>query len=203
MSRRLPLYAERALGELQATRGYTVTEYEKQYREEHAVTCRAGCAHCCHYPIHISIGEGLLLYRFLSGKGRLTSELRKKLRVHGDLTMFLDSAVWMRASIPCPLLDEKNRCAGYEGRPLICRLRFSAGDADDCNPQSLNPENMADIKELSSVFSAMERRLLKAHGISSIGMSVGRALILAEKVLTGEIDLNRIERELLREYVTP
>jgi len=201
MSRRLPLYAEKAFGELQATRGYTATEFERQFRAEHPVTCKAGCSNCCAYPVLITIGEGILLYRFLAGKGRLTSGLKKKLREHSDLTHFMDFGVWMRANIPCPLLDEKQRCAGYESRPLACRLRFSTGDPDDCHPHTFDPGNMASLQEMAPVVAAFENRLLQSHGVSKFRMPIGRALQLAERVLSGEVDLKSIELVLFQEYM--
>jgi hypothetical protein len=200
MKRKLPLYAERALGELQATRGYTVTEFEKQFRSEHSVSCKPGCANCCHYPLLITIAEGILLFRFLAGKGRLTATLREKLREHGKMTTFLDPAVWMRSNIPCPLLDEKNQCRGYEARPLSCRLLLSGGDPADCHPQAFAPHEMAATRQLSQATSAFENSLLKKNGISPIRVPVGRALLLAEKVLAGEFNLNAIERVLYQEY---
>lgn len=202
MSRKLPLYAEKAFGELQATRGYVATEFEQKFRAEFAVSCKAGCANCCSHPLLISIAEAILLHRFLAGRGRLTAGLRARLKEHGELTAFMDSGVWMRANIPCPLLDDRKRCLGYEARPLACRLKFSAGDPDKCHPHQYNPEDMASVREMAPIVAAFEERLLKAHGVSSIRMPVSRALILAGRVLGGEIDLNTIDRVLYGEFLS-
>jgi len=198
--RRLPLYTERVLGELQSTRGYVVTEFERQFRENSAVSCTPGCANCCHYPLLISVGEAIILYRSLAQRARLTGVLRKKLQEHADLTSFLDPAVWMRANIPCPLLDEQNKCLGYEGRPTACRLLISSEDPENCHPHTFNPAGMAATKEVFKAVVAFETQLLHRHAISSVRMSIGRALLIADQVLTGTISPNEIERILYQEY---
>jgi len=200
MTRKLPLYAERALGQLHATRGYTVTEFEKQFRANFAVSCKPGCAHCCHYPLYITVAEGLILYRYLASKGRLTGALRKRLAEHADVTAFIDPAVWMRSAIPCPLLDDKKHCVGYEGRPQACRMTFSAGDPDKCDPQAYDPSEQGSTREIARASAAFEDKLLRAHGISPIRIPVSRALQIAERVLSGELALNRIELTLYQEY---
>lgn len=202
MTRRLPLYVERALGELQATRTFVATEVEKQFREENAVTCTAGCAHCCHYPVEVTVGEGLLLYRFLASKGRLTTAVRKRIEEHAKLTSFLDPAVWLMSNIACPMLDDKQRCIGYEARPLTCRTQFWSGLAEQCHPHAYDPSNtqMARIRKVAAIF---EERLLKRNAMTTTRMPVSRALLLAEKVLSQELDLDRLELELLKEFLAP
>ena len=198
--RRLPLYAERAIGELQAARGYTVTEFEKQFRAINAVSCKPGCSNCCHYPLLITVGEAIILYRFLAQKGRLTGVMRKKLQDHADLTSLLDPAVWMRSNISCPLLDTSNKCQGYEARPLACRLLVSADDPEACHPHAFNPAGMANTADVFKAVVAFETKLLGTHGMSSIRMPIGRAVLIADQVLTGAIQLNGIERALYKEY---
>jgi len=201
--KKLPLYAERALGELQATRGYTATEFEREFRAQFPVTCKPSCVNCCYHPILITIAEGILLFRFLASKGRLTSSLRKKLQDHGQLTSFLDGKVWMQSMIPCPLLNDKLQCSGYEARPLACRLTFSAGDPEKCHPQTFDPEEMASTQDLTRVTRAFEDKLLKSHAVSAIRMSVGRAIQLAEQVISGEIAIDAIERALYQDFTSP
>ena len=199
--RRLPLYAEVALAEFRATRGMAAAEFERRFREEAgAVSCRVGCDHCCHYPLLITVAEGILLYRHLGQRGRLTTALKVRLGEHADLTALIDPAVWMRARIPCPLLEGR-KCQGYEGRPLACRMAFSAGDPSDCDPQAFQPEALSS-REVLRVVSAFEEKLLQKHGISPVRMPVSRALLLAGRVLAQEVSLNDVERILYREYLS-
>jgi len=198
--KRLPLYAERALGELQATRAMAATDFERRFRQEAAVSCKAGCDHCCHYPLLVTVAEGILLYRHLGQKGRLTAALKKRIAEHADLTAFIDPAVWMRSRIPCPLLDEKSCCAGYEGRPLACRMTFSAGNPADCDGQAFNPEAMSN-RAILRVVGVFEEKLLRKHGVSSYRMPLSRALLLAERIISQEVPLDEVERVLYREYL--
>ena len=193
MIRKLPLYAERAIGELQATRSYTAVEFERSFREDNGVTCKAGCANCCMYPRVVTIAEAILLYRFLASKGRLTGALRKKIQTHASTTDFLSPAVWMLSNIPCPLLDDDNKCRGYEARPLGCRLTLSTGLPEKCHPNTLDITEMAATRDILPEVAAFETRLLKTHGISTVRMSISRALLIAERVLSGEVRLMDIE----------
>lgn len=200
MTRRLPLYAEQALGELRATRGMAASEFEKRFREEAgAVSCKAGCDHCCHYPLLITVAEGILLHRHLGQRGRLTATLKTRLAAHADLTAFIDPAVWMRARISCPLL-EGGKCQGYEGRPMACRMTFSSGDPAGCDPQGFEPEAMSS-REVLRVVAAFEEKLLRKHGISPVRMPLSRALLLAERIVAQEVPLDEVERFLFREYM--
>ncbi len=199
MSRQLPLYVEQTLGELITTRAYVTGRFEKSFREEHAVSCKAGCAHCCYYPIHVTIGEGLILYRGLAARGRMTAAVRARLEEHANQTSFMDPAVWMLSKIPCPLLDEKKLCIGYDARPLSCRLTFSAGDPDDCDPQAHDSSAMSD-RRILAVVAAFEQKLLKKHGISTFKIPISRAVLLAEKIVAGSLPLNDVERILSKEY---
>lgn len=201
MARKLPLYVEQALGELQATRGMAATEFERRFREEAgAVSCKAGCSNCCYHPVLITVAEGIVLYRYLGQRGALTADLKGKLVDHADITAFMDPAVWLRARIPCPLLDDKGRCRGYEGRPLACRMTFSSGDPAACDPQALDPKALS-TRDILQVVMAFEGALLKRFRISPVRMPISRALVLAERVLAQEISLDEIERILYREYL--
>ena len=199
MTRRLPIFVERAVGDWVATRAHVAVKFEEGFRKDHGVTCKEGCNNCCYYPVLITIIEGISLFRLLAGRGRLTAAMRTRLQEHGDLTLFMDPAVWMRANIPCPLL-EGGKCSGYESRPLSCRVTFSSWDAEDCHPQAFNPSNMAAIHDISRVTVEYERRLMRAGGISRIRLPVGKAILMAERILTGELAPDEIEKATLTEY---
>lgn len=200
MARRLPLYAEQVFAEIQATRGMVATEFERRFREEaEAVSCKEGCSNCCYHPTTITVAEGVLLYRHLGQKGRLTATLKARLAKHSALTAFLAPAVWMMSRIPCPLL-EAGKCMGYEGRPLVCRMTFSAGDPAGCDPQGFDPSALSS-REVLRVAEAFEEKLLQKARVSRIRVPISRALILAERLIAQEISLNDVERILYQEYL--
>lgn len=198
--RRLPIYVERALGELEGTRNFTSVEFERGLREEGPVSCHEGCAHCCHYPIMITVAEGILLYRHLASKGKWTPALRKKLAEHADHTSFADQAIWLLANIPCPLLDEKQKCSAYAARPLSCRLTWSSKDPEGCRPHEFNAGNMASRTNVMQVSAAYEDGLLRRARVSSIRMPISKAVQIAERVLSGELSPDRIELAVYEDF---
>lgn len=197
--RKLPLYIEAGLGELEATVTYIATEFEKNLRAETPVSCKEGCAHCCHYPVLITLGEGIHLYRYLASKGRMSATFRRKLEAHGASTLFQDPAVWLLSNIPCPLLDDKQRCVGYQARPLSCRLTYSSGDPADCQVHVFAADSMVDRGDTMRAAAAFEHKLLLRHKISTIRMPISKAILLGEKVVSGELSAENIELALYEE----
>ena len=83
--RRLPVLVERAVHEVEAKRTEIAQRFEMNARaqvsaENKTITCRAGCAWCCHHPVLISVLEGIGLYRWLQKKGKWNDKLKAKLR---------------------------------------------------------------------------------------------------------------------------
>lgn len=104
------------------------------------VSCKVGCADCCHALFDLSLVEALHIKNEFDAK--LSNDQRSKIieraneadrqvyrlkrQAHKDQQAgkseneILD---WMAAQrVRCPLLNEKDQCELYESRPITCRL---------------------------------------------------------------------------------
>lgn len=198
--RRLPLLVERSVGEAHASRLLEAEQYETAVFTVGGVSCTAGCASCCHYPVMVSVLEGIAMYQWLQEHRLWTQVLRDRLLEHKALTWNLAPEVWLLSEIPCPLLKD-NRCVAYESRPFLCRTLFSRGDPYYCHPHRLGSQlsgilNREDAVE--TIWKA-EDRLLRRHKLRRILLPLAAAILLGEKVVLGEVDLEEANLELLRE----
>jgi hypothetical protein len=84
--------------------------------------CRAGCAHCCHFPVGVTFAEALLLHRTLAAEPGLHAAVLANARADAERP-------WRElVGRPCPLLTD-GRCSAYDSRPLPCRALASSDDA--------------------------------------------------------------------------
>lgn len=174
----------------------------KVAQAKETITCRPGCAYCCYHPIMISALEAIPLYRFLQRKGRWTDKLKVKLVETSDKQYGAAFEVWLYSMIACPLLDEKNMCMGYEARPLICRSYYATSDPELCHPHRLGEgTKILDRTEAVEPFHKKIEQILLRHKLQFLAMPIGTALLLAEKICTGQLDLESVDREVLMEYV--
>jgi Fe-S-cluster containining protein len=204
--RRLPVLVEKSIGSVQALRSEVGSKFEMLVRGEASksnkpITCSAGCASCCYHPITISILEGILIYRWLVKNGRWSLNLQKKLKETSDQQYGTSYEVWLFALIPCPLLDEEKRCSVYAARPLICRTYYATGDPHYCHPHRLGPyTRIVDRKAVTDTYHTEQERILRENRLQFLTMPIGAALLLADRVCKGEIDLGGVDRILLNEY---
>lgn len=105
------------------------------------VACKEGCSDCCHALFDLSLAEAMYLNRAFNrafGHGpersailsraaeidrRLTRLKRDLFRAEKDGES--PQAILARAAqvkLPCPLLDDDQRCLLYESRPVTCRI---------------------------------------------------------------------------------
>ncbi|MCU0867085.1 MAG: YkgJ family cysteine cluster protein [Planctomycetes bacterium] len=111
--------APRAAAVLAAATGlFATTERHEQ------LACRAGCSHCCHFPVGITYGEALLLAAALADDAVSGAAIRASAAATEALPW---SAL---VGQPCPLLAA-DRCRHHASRPLPCRALGST-DADAC-----------------------------------------------------------------------
>ncbi|MBI9087297.1 MAG: YkgJ family cysteine cluster protein [Desulfobacterales bacterium] len=104
------------------------------------VTCRTGCADCCHALFDLTLVEAMYINdrfrRRYSGEAldrliekaatadrklaKIKRKAYKRVQEGVDDSVILEemAAVRMR----CPLLDDSDQCALYEFRPITCRL---------------------------------------------------------------------------------
>lgn len=83
--------------------------------------CRSGCASCCHTWLTVSAVEAAPLREALA---QLPSEERARVRARGVEELLREG----RGDKPprCAMLGEDDRCAVYDGRPLVCRTQGHA-----------------------------------------------------------------------------
>lgn len=183
--RKLPVLTERSISQVKATRVEMAAALDAKLP---LVSCRAGCSACCSYPFYISIIEGILLYRHLASKGQWTPALRKKLEKHADQTFDLAATVWLTLNLPCPLL-EKDRCIGHAARPFACRSLYAMSPPEKCHPYRMIDARFVPRNEALDAFRAAEAKILARHKLALLGLPVSKALLLAEKIVHGDADL--------------
>ena len=111
-------------------------------RKDHGdcVTCRTGCADCCHALFDLTLVEAMYIndrfrHRY-SGEDRarllekaaavdrqlakIKRKASKRAQAGEDHQVLLDEMAQIR--MRCPLLDDQDRCALYDFRPITCRL---------------------------------------------------------------------------------
>lgn len=164
-------------------------------------SCRKGCSNCCYHPVTITIAEGLLLYRWLTSHGKWSPSFRKKAQEASDSLLGLSFAVWLLSAQPCVFLAEDQSCTVHPARPMQCRTTYALGDPDDCHPHKLRPGALVVRAEPLREFTAVEELALKRAGTGHWQVPIATALLFAEKLETGALDMEQLERQLMRTYV--
>lgn len=200
MRRKLPLFAERSVHQMQADRIELADTFARTVVGHKSVTCTVGCSACCHHPLIITVLEAIPLFGSLVEHGHWTPSFKEKLVKNSSLTSGLRFEVWLLSKIPCPVLDKNNRCMGYDERPFMCRATLATGDPYYCDPQRISPETtIAPRGDFPLQFVERESALLKKHGLSHLLMPVSRALLLAERVCNGSLTLESADRTYVAE----
>lgn len=165
------------------------------------VTCRKGCTHCCHYPLAISLWEGISIYQALKEEGQWRPPLKASLEHHSGQTLGASAEIWLLAAIPCPLLAD-GMCTVYAHRPFRCRVTTSSRNPDLCRPASFGPDTFIDNQPERLEFALVEQRAAKTSRDHVRAMNqqlpVSTAVLLAQQLVEGIIPLAQIPSTLLR-----
>jgi Fe-S-cluster containining protein len=199
--KRLPLLVERGVREAEVGRSEFILRHDQKLRAQpERVTCEKGCHHCCYYPVLISLLEGLTIYRGLVERRVWSSLLRKQFEKHAEKTLNLMPAVWFLGMIPCPLLHE-DKCLGYEARPTTCRAAHSTGDPYYCHPHRLSPGTaFGTQKEIGQQVFEVEDQILKRLDLTYFQMPLSMAVLYAEKITKGELDIHDVGPDLWQKF---
>ena len=162
------------------------------------VSCKDGCANCCSHAVLVTIPEGMLAYRALTQKGHWAPSLRAKLDAHAKQTWDLSPVIWHLTNIACPLL-EKDRCLIYDSRPFSCRVTFSKGDPSYCHPHQADSLTQL-LPKIGSMeeFCERQRRLLLRHKVRVSLIPLSKAILVGEKLVSGEEDMESMVLALAR-----
>jgi Fe-S-cluster containining protein len=202
MKRKLPLYVERSIQAVQADRLELTHEFESTVIGDLVLTCKPGCAACCYHPVLITVLEGIPLYRSLVAHGHWTPSFKQKLTKTSDMTSSITTAVWLLSRIACPLLDAKARCMAYAARPFACRVTVATGNAYFCEPQRLGDEtSILPRQEVTTRFVKGVRETLQRHNLAHLTMPIGQALLLAERICSGQLTLENVDWTFVKEHL--
>jgi len=110
------------------------------------ISCRAGCAWCCHSPVQATEDEVDIL---LEEAGRQGVEVDvDRLLLQADKGRELD---WWQNTAPenskCVFLGPDNSCQVYEKRPAACRTHVVTSNPDLCQPWNNSKEVETDFKK--------------------------------------------------------
>lgn len=118
---------------------------DRYTRQGGTVHCGAGCAHCCNFPVRVSLVEALVTASQLAAAQMESMKTRAAEVIENAraASSWDDYFQRHRQRIGyCPLLDQSTgTCTAYEVRPARCRDTFSAMSADYCQVGTLEGMN--------------------------------------------------------------
>lgn len=139
------------------------------------VACTAGCDHCCHQSVGVTMPEALTIARHVV-RTRTSVELdalRNRLARSRAATFALSADERYSPDHPCPFL-EQSRCSIYDARPLSCRGMNSL-DAAACADNLHEPAAHAKFLETGVGAPSFLEPIRAFHAVSA-----GLQLALAE-----------------------
>ena len=190
MKRKLPVLVDQAVGAVQAEAAEKGVAFERLVRTKKQPSCRVGCDHCCYHPVEVSLFEAIPIYRFLVARGRWTPSFVRALEEHDAKVAHLTMTIWLFTKIPCPLLAD-HKCSAYEVRPFQCRTTWAVGDPHYCKGEEFGSQTgLIPRAELAQTFRDYERLFAQPLNHTYLTMPLSRALLLAAKVVTGEVSVS-------------
>jgi hypothetical protein len=155
---------------------------------ERPIACQKGCSACCTAKVLVAPPEAARIAaraRETLSFEEYTSLVERVHKAH-ERSRDLTRAERIRASIPCPLLDETGACSFYEVRPIICS-GWSSLDKAGCEahflhhtadkPPELHPQsNEVALAVLGGLIGAaldrhLDARPLELHAALTIALA--------------------------------
>lgn len=201
MRRKLPLFVERTIQEIQAARIELADAFERKTEGNLSISCRPGCSACCYHPIHITVLEAFPIFGALVEQGLWTPSFKERLRKSSEQTSGLSFEVWLLSKLPCPLLED-GRCIAHAHRPFLCRVTIATGDPYYCDSQRLGANTtIVPRQDALKEFHDRERDFLRKHGLLHLTMPIGRAVLMAERVCNGSLMLEDVDRTYVSDHL--
>lgn len=85
------------------------------------IDCCAGCSHCCHQNVEVSIPEAILVSLQVADP---TDPRHTRILETAEAVADMSQDARIAYRDPCPLLVD-HKCSVYENRPLLCRATLS------------------------------------------------------------------------------
>ncbi len=139
-------------------------------------SCFKGCAHCCHYPVSVTLLEGVTLFKSIPSN--IWAAIRDKVKVAAKVAEETSWEVAALAYTPCVLLSPENTCIAYAHRPLQCRLTMTAKDPWSCHPHRLTEDHFLQIAP--DVYASQLNRANRLAGFPTGSAPLPSVLLQAE-----------------------
>ena len=166
------------------------------------LSCRVGCAHCCTWPMDVTILEGIDICSYLMAKNRWTTRLREKVQLAADTLTGLTFQIWVHSQTTCIFLDDTNHCTIYERRPFVCQCTVSTGLPSECqNYQAAQGVNVVPRVLHTMAFRNVEETILSAHRVKMHTMPLATALLAAEPICLGNMELWQANASVFAEHL--
>lgn len=149
------------------------------------ISCRPGCARCCHAKIILHPMDAMIVYLFLREEGRWTPEWIWTDILEAAETRYaaLSHSEFMGGHVPCVFLDSsspgRGECTIYPARPLACRATFSFEDPERCWDAMATTAFQLAVRDMSSALAECYRILTMKAGTTDIMTLPGAVLYAA------------------------
>jgi Fe-S-cluster containining protein len=129
------------------------------------VSCRKGCAWCCHQSVMILPGEAMVLAEWIKNSCNEPEreEIIQRLKKRNQITSCMKAPEFIHFKMACAFLSEDS-CSVYPVRPLSCRSFISSSESS-CREEFYDPYNLNLFPKLYELPLQVSRNLNK--GISA------------------------------------
>lgn len=118
--------------------------------------CKAGCSHCCHNNVEVSIPEAILVALQVVDP---VDPRRTTILERADAIADLQDYDRFLSGPPCPLLVDQ-QCSVYENRPLLCRATLSPY-AKGCAAARSGDSSKLQIYVVAQLFALADKDALR------------------------------------------
>lgn len=144
-----------------------------------SLACRAGCAHCCHQRVGVTVPEALAILAHLRDKHppEALALVQERVEHAYEHTRGLGRQERHSPEHPCPFLQD-SRCSIYEVRPLACRGVHST-DEHACRTRLHDREQRALYERGDLPGHSFAEPVRAVHAVSAgvqLGLSEGLGL---------------------------
>lgn len=120
------------------------------------IECGAGCSHCCHQNVEVSIPEAILVSLQVADPD---DPRRTNILETADAIAHLSEDERFLCGRPCPLLVD-HKCSVYDNRPLLCRATLSPS-AQGCRDALQGKQGAVQIYALPQYVAIADKDALR------------------------------------------